>query len=94
MFEAGDLGEFGVWRRDGDHWVDLVPWTRSNTVRPGGSPNDLTVSATGTQLTFTINGVHVAALEDDALATGGIGIFAGGDDNEVALDHFSVQLPD
>jgi hypothetical protein len=94
VFEAGDVGEFGVWRREGDHWVDLVPWTRSNAVRPGGSPNDLTVSANGARLTFTINGVRVAALEDDVLASGGIGIFVGGDYNEVALDHFSVQLPD
>jgi hypothetical protein len=94
VFEAGDLGEFGVWRRDGDHWVDLVPWTRSDAVRPGGSPNDLTARVNGAQLTFTINGVRVAALEDDALATGGLGLFVGGDYNEVALDRFSVQLPD
>jgi hypothetical protein len=94
VFEAGDLGEFGVWRRDGDHWVDLVPWTRSNVVWSGGSPNDLTVRAIGPRLTFTINGVQVAAVEDDALASGGVGIFVGGDYNEVALDHFAVQLPD
>jgi hypothetical protein len=94
VFAAGDLGEFGVWRRDGDHWVDLVPWTRSDAVRAGGSPNDLTVRALGVRLTLTINGVRVAVVEDDALASGGVGIFVGGDYNEVALDHFSVQLPD
>ncbi|HTD77829.1 MAG TPA: hypothetical protein VK898_09350 [Chloroflexota bacterium] len=94
VFAAGDLGEFGVWRRDGDHWVDLVPWTHSNAVRAGGSPNDLMVRALGVQMTFTLNGMRVAVVEDDALASGGVGIFVGGDYNEVALDHLSVQLPD
>ena len=94
VFATGDLGEFGVWRRDGDHWVDLVPWTRSNAVRAGGSPNDLMVRALGVQMTFNVNGMQVAVVEDDTLASGGVGIFVGGDYNEVALDHFSVQLPD
>lgn len=93
VVEAGDLGEYGVWRRDGDHWVDLVPWTRSTSVRSGGSPNDLSVRAVGEQLTFTVNDANVAIVQDSALAAGGVGVFVGGDNNEVALDHFSVQLP-
>jgi hypothetical protein len=94
VLEAGDLGEFGVWRRVGDHWVDLVPWTRSSNVRPGGSPNDLLVRAIGDSLTFTINGARVASVQDDALTSGAVGVFVGGDYNEVALDHFAVQLPE
>src|SRR4051812_44158056 len=43
VLEAGDLGEIGVWRRDGDHWTDLVPWTPSQIVRSGDAPNELTV---------------------------------------------------
>lgn len=35
MLEAGDQREFGVWRRDDDRWIDLVPWTPSPAVRPG-----------------------------------------------------------
>ena len=71
--EAGDLGEFGVWRREGDHWIDLVPWTRSQAVRQGGSPNDLTVKLAGSQLLLTINGIEVARVDDDVLAHGGRG---------------------
>jgi len=93
VVEAGDLGEYGVWRRDGDRWIDLVPWTRSTSVRSGGSPNDLSVRAVGQQLTFTVNGADLATIQDTALATGGVGVFVGGDNNEVALDHFSAQLP-
>jgi hypothetical protein len=93
ILEAGDLGQFGIWRRDGDHWVDLVPWTVSPTVRPGGSPNDLSVTAQGSTLAFAVNGVQLASVQDDTFAAGGIGVFIGGDYNEVALDRFTVQLP-
>ena len=94
VLEAGDLGEFGIWRRDGDRWVDLVAWTRSAAVRMGGSPNDLTVRAVGNRLTFTINGTQVASVEDAAPMAGGAGVFVGGDYNEVALDRFTVQAAD
>jgi hypothetical protein len=94
VFETGDLGEFGIWRRDGDHWIDIVPWTRSNVVRPGGSPNELTVRAIGDRLTLLVNGTEVASVQDDTLPAGGVGVFVGGDHNEVALDHFAVQLPE
>jgi len=93
VLEAGDLGEFGVWRREGDRWVDLVPWTRSQAVRQGGSPNELTVRVAAGQLLLTINGIEVARVDDDNLAHGGVGVFAGGDNNEVALDRFTVQVP-
>jgi hypothetical protein len=94
VFEAGDLGEFGIWRRDLDHWVDLVPWTRTSAVRPGGSPNELTVRATGNHFVFTVNSIQIADVDDDELDAGSVGVFVGGDDNEVALDHFAVQAPD
>jgi hypothetical protein len=93
VFETSDVGEYGAWRRDGDHWVDLVPWMRSPSVRSGGSPNDLVVRAVGDTLIFSVNGADLATIQDDALGAGGVGIFVGGDYNEVALDHFSVQLP-
>ncbi len=93
VLETGDLGEFGIWRREGERWIDLVPWTRSQAVRQGGSPNELAVRATGSVLAFTINGIEVARVDDDALTHGGVGVFAGGDNNEVALDRFTVQLP-
>ncbi|HET6318022.1 MAG TPA: hypothetical protein VFG86_16330, partial [Chloroflexota bacterium] len=93
VFESGDLGEYGIWRREGDRWIDLVPWTRSQAVRQGGSPNELLVKATGVELTFTINGIEVARINDDVLSHGGVGVFAGGDNNEVALDRFALRIP-
>ena len=93
VLEAGDRGEVGVWRREGDRWVDLLPWTPSEAVRPGGAANELTARAQGARLTLLVNGVEVAGVEDAALPEGGVGIFVGGDLNEVAVDRFVVELP-
>jgi hypothetical protein len=94
VLETGDQGDYGLWRRDGDHWMDLVPWTHATSVRPGGSPNDLQVSAVGAHITIIVNGVQVAAVDDDTLSSGSVGVFAGGDLNTVAVDRFTVQVPD
>jgi hypothetical protein len=94
VFEAGDQGEFGVWRRDDERWIDLVPWTASPAVRPGNASNELVVRAMGERLTFLINGVEVAAIRDSALSEGGAGIFVGGDFNQAVVDRFAVEAPD
>lgn len=91
VLETSDMGEFGIWRRDGDRWNDLVPWTRSAAVRLSGSPNDLTARIQGQALSFVVNGVEVANIRESSLRGGGIGVFVGGDFNEVALDHLAVQ---
>ena len=41
---VGDRGEFGVWRRDGGRWLDLVPWTPSTAVQ-GGDDSERAVGA-------------------------------------------------
>ena len=92
--EVGDRGEVGIWRRDGDRWIDLVPWTPSTAVRPGGSSNMLVFAADGDQLSFIVNGTTVATVNDDTLPTGRVGVFVGGDGNQVALDRFTVGQPD
>ena len=89
---AGDRGDVGIWRRDGDTWVDLMPWTSSPAVHPGDAPNELTAKVVGAQLTLDVNGVQVARRVDETLAQGGIGIFAGGDSNEVTLEHLQIQV--
>src|SRR5207237_1072573 len=81
VLEVGDRGEVGIWRRDDDHWVDLLPWTSSEAVRQGNDTNTLEVWAIGQRLTLLVNGVQVASQVDAALATGGVGVFAGGDGN-------------
>jgi LPXTG-site transpeptidase (sortase) family protein len=92
VFEAGDRGEIGVWRREDDRWADLLPWTPSAAVRPGGAANELTVQAVGRHVTFLVNGSVVASLTDPLWADGAVGVFVGGDSNEVALDRFVLQV--
>jgi hypothetical protein len=93
VLEAGDLGQTGVWRREGSEWVDLLPWTPSPAVRPGTATNILTVEAVGERLTFSVNGAQVTSLTDSAVADGAVGVFVGGDGNQVALERFVVQTP-
>jgi hypothetical protein len=93
VLEVGDRGEVGIWRREEDHWVDLLPWTPSEAVRPGDAANELQVQAMGSQLVFRVNGTEVAKVEDSVLPEGGVGVFVGGDFNEVLLDRFIVQVP-
>jgi multidrug resistance efflux pump len=94
VFEVGDKGEIGLWLHDGDHWVDLVPWTPAAAVNPGtGASNELSVKAVGDELTFTVNGHKVATQTDTQLHHGAAGIFAGGDGNQVAVGRLTVATP-
>jgi hypothetical protein len=93
VFEVGDKGELGVWLREDDHWVDLLPWTPSDAVHPGLEGNDLTVSAMGDRLSVLVNGVPVATQLDTLLHSGGVAIFTGGDGNQVAIDRLTVRTP-
>jgi len=93
VFEVGDRGELGVWLRDGDRWVDLLPWTASDVVKQAEATNELTVSAIGDHLSFMVNGIPVASLHDTVLHRGGIGMFVGGDGNSVGLERLAVRVP-
>lgn len=93
VLEVGEQGMVGIWRRDGDRWVDLLPWTPSPAARPGNAPNELAVHAIGQRLIFVVNGAEVASQVDAVLARGGVGVFVGGDLNEVVLERLVVQVP-
>jgi hypothetical protein len=93
VLEVGDKGEVGIWRRDGDHWVDLLPWQRSDAVKTGTAPNQLSVRAIGDTLSLSVNGTEVATKTDSTLSNGQVGVFVGGDGNQVALTRFTVQNP-
>jgi LPXTG-site transpeptidase (sortase) family protein len=92
VLEVGDRGEIGIWRRDDDHWVDLLTWTQSDAVHQGNEPNTLEVWAIGQRLTLLVNGTQAASQIDPALSSGGVGVFAGGDGNDVQLDRLIVRV--
>jgi hypothetical protein len=93
VLEAGDRREAGIWRRDGDQWVDLQAWTSTPAIRAGGASNELLARATGSHLSLLVNGVEVASATDTTLTTGRVGVFVGGDSNVVALDSLTVSPP-
>jgi hypothetical protein len=93
VLEAGDKGEIGMWRRDGNAWVDLVPWKRSDAVKTGTATNELTASAIGDRLSLSVNGTQVASITEATFSSGNVGLFSGGDGNQVVVDRFSVQTP-
>jgi hypothetical protein len=93
VFEVSDRGEYGVWRRDGARWIDLVPWTPSNAVKPAGAENTLSVAVVGESMTFTINGLPVTTQTDTILKSGGAGIFVGGDGDAFQLNNLIVRAP-
>jgi osmotically inducible protein OsmC len=93
LLAAGDRGEVGIRRREGDRWVELAPWAPSTAVRSGAAANQLEARAIGRRLTLLVNGTEVASVEDAALQDGTVGVFAGGDLDEVAVERLTVQRP-
>ena len=92
VVEVGDQGDIGVWQRDETHWVDLLPWTHSDAVRPDQDSNLLLLTTRGSTLRFEVNGELAAELNFDGLPYGGgVGIFVGGDLNEVALEWLRIE---
>jgi hypothetical protein len=89
-FEINDRGDVSIRRKDGDGWTDLAPWARSSSVRTGQASNQLTVQAIGANLYFLVNGVQVGSQRDNALATGGVGLFVDGE-TQIALDRLLVR---
>lgn len=91
VLEVSDQGRVGIWRREEDRWIDVLPWTDSPAVRQGQELNTLQVWAVGQRLTLAVNGVQAASQIDATLPTGGVGVFVGGDGNDVQLEHFVVR---
>jgi hypothetical protein len=90
VFEVGDKGEVGIWRRDQGQWVDILGWTPSPAVKTGSGENSLSVRAVGEQLEFSVNGTQMPTQTSAQPASGGVGVFLGGDANEALLTQLTV----
>lgn len=69
-----------------------MPWTPNNAVHVDAGENTLTADVLGDRLTFVANGTKIAE-SLVGLPEGRVGIFVGGDGNEVLVDTFRVQVP-
>jgi hypothetical protein len=93
VLEVGDRGDVGVWRRDETRWVDVIPWKHSNAVHTAGEPNALTVTLRSSALKLEINGQMVADASYQGIPDrGGVGIFVGGDFNDVILNWLRIEI--
>jgi hypothetical protein len=91
VFEVGDRGQIGVWQRDQTRWIDIMPWQHSDAVHVDRAANSLVLTARGSRVIFDVNGQTVADLNYDNLPNGGgVGIFVGGDLNQVTLDRLRI----
>jgi hypothetical protein len=88
--QVDDRGEVGIWRRELDRWLELVPWARSPAVRPGEATNDLIFEIVGGRLTLVVNGRSAASAHDAVLDNGGIGLCVCGNGNDVLVERFVV----
>lgn len=93
VLEVGDRGEVGIWRREDERWIDLLPWQHASAVNTGSSTNEIIARAAGTHLTLSVNGVQVATRDDPTYRAGTVGLYVGGDGNVVSIDRFTVQQP-
>jgi hypothetical protein len=90
---VNDSGAVGVWRRENDRWIDLLPWPPAPSVGQDEATNELTVETLGDDLTLSVNGSPVARVTM-GLPDGGVGVFVGGDGNHVALTRLVVRADD
>jgi hypothetical protein len=92
VLEVGDQGDAGIWQRNEARWIDVMPWTHSDAVHLDRESNALVVSIRDNVLRFEVNGQVLADLTYDGVPPrGGVGIFVGGDLNEVVLDSLRIE---
>ena len=68
-----------------------MPWARSERVKAGQESNTLTVRAIGPKITLLVGDAEVLSFEDGMLREGAVGVFVGGDLNQVQMERFTVQ---
>jgi hypothetical protein len=92
VLEVGDRGDVGVWQRNQTRWIDVMPWTHSDAVHTDREPNTLVIIQRENALRFEVNFKLVADLTYDGIPPqGGVGIFVGGDLNEVVVDWLRIE---
>ena len=89
--QVDDRGLVGIWRREQDTWLELVAWAHCTAVRPADAANDLSFEVVGGRLTFIVNGQPAASTHDAVLDHGGVGLFVGGEGNDVLVERFIIH---
>lgn len=93
---SGD-GFYMVSKYDGKKWEPLSgDWALSDAIHLGAATNLLEVICQGTRMTFLVNGVQLAQVEDADYRRGDVGLYAGSffeSGVEVHFDNLRVEEP-
>ena len=96
LYLINNQGEFVVYLYDGGNWTELAPWQQTSALTYN-QPNLLEVIAQGSLLTFFINGLQVAQLNDSSLASGKVGLAISindsGDQAIWEFSNFQLRIP-
>ena len=94
-FEISGDGYFNVQQRQKGKWEKLIPdWTASEVIHKGKTLNHLSVVCAGSSLTFYVNQVQLAQINDNSFARGQVGLFVGTlaqPGVQVAFDNLAVS---
>jgi len=86
IFGVTTEGNYFLQKKVNGQWADKDPVsaTASQYIKPGQVKNRLAVRAQGSQISLYINGFLVKTVNDDSVASGGMGVFVGTGDNDLA----------
>lgn len=97
IFSVSGDGYYLVSKYDGRERKNLTgDWSTSDVIRQGAATNILEVICRGSTMTFVVNGVQLAQVEDTDYRTGDIGLYAGTffePNVEVHFDNLRVERP-
>jgi hypothetical protein len=91
LIYTGAVTKYEIVKHKGGEQTELVRWTPSNTIHSGSVDNELEVRASGTELTFYINGQYVDRITDSENFKGGIAGLYTSDSEEVAFDDLEIR---
>ena len=83
--------QYEIVKHKGGAQTTLVAWTKSKVIRSGSNPNQLEVRASGSELSFYVNGQYVDRITDSENFKGGIAGLYTSDAAEVAFDDLEIK---
>ncbi|MBC7238046.1 MAG: hypothetical protein H5T69_19555, partial [Chloroflexi bacterium] len=96
-FRVNDQGQYGLRAKAGFGWQDVIPWTWSEHVHRGLTPNRLRMERVGSFLYLYLNGNHISTVRREEMPSQlGIALVAGSHDSvpvDMRFDNFQVYVP-
>ena len=96
FFGVNPGGTYSLREYDGSSWIDLIPLTVTDRLKPG-QVNHLAVSIQDSQILLVINDTLIDNIQDTDLSEGtaGLGLYlaAPGEDVTIVFTNFSVRAP-